>query len=161
VDTDFDISIFETYQTDVITHLGQHHVPDQLISGMILIILKCSQLYTTHLGSNIDLRRVSVTKKTLKGSEDALQQASAPATFDSSSRSGSMILTSSAHPSSQRANSIVAENSGILGGTSFLGGDVKVVKREKFAKHCLECLMSLCSNEITGKIVRLLSSFLN
>ncbi|KAJ3330440.1 hypothetical protein HDU76_005689 [Blyttiomyces sp. JEL0837] len=47
VDTDFDISIFETFENYVITHMGQVHVQDDLILGLVKIILRCSELYVT------------------------------------------------------------------------------------------------------------------
>ncbi|KAI9336199.1 hypothetical protein DFJ73DRAFT_850653 [Zopfochytrium polystomum] len=51
VDTDFDISVFETFQTDVIQHMGQAHVADDLIVGLVRIIVRCSTLYIPHVPS--------------------------------------------------------------------------------------------------------------
>ncbi|KAJ3413434.1 hypothetical protein HDV05_008075, partial [Chytridiales sp. JEL 0842] len=111
VDTDFDISIFETYQNDVIIHMGQQHVPDHLIRGMIDIISSGNP------ADDPNLETTTLSKAT------------------------SMVCTNP-HQSS-------FDITAVSGGT-VLGGDVIVVKREKFAKHCLECLMNLCSAEIEG-----------
>lgn len=49
VDIDFDISVFETFQTDVMRHIGLPHAPDDLIVGMVKIITRCTKLYVTHV----------------------------------------------------------------------------------------------------------------
>ncbi|KAJ3237115.1 hypothetical protein HDU77_011687, partial [Chytriomyces hyalinus] len=55
VATDFDISIFETFETDVLLHLGQLHVSDALVKDHIQIICRASRLYKSHMSSLADI----------------------------------------------------------------------------------------------------------
>ncbi|KAJ3406857.1 hypothetical protein HDU80_010254 [Chytriomyces hyalinus] len=136
VATDFDISIFETFETDVLLHLGQLHVSDALVKDHIQIICRASRLYKSHMSSLAD-----ISFSSQKGSMSALID-----TKQSSIKRLAFNEPSSAFNTRATRNSVTSTTKTM--GRMNLGTDVMPLGREKFSKVCLASLLKLCSDEL-------------
>ncbi|KAJ3140096.1 hypothetical protein HK100_010473 [Physocladia obscura] len=145
VATDFDISIFETFETDVLLHLGQLHVPDELIRAHVEIIARSSKLYRSHMSSMADLSLPTTFKPrgdSVRGSID----------MKSANAFGSASLTNARRKSGKDDDNSLTRQSLVSSPKPFdqkanLGTDVMPLGREKFSKACLVSMFSLCSDE--------------
>ncbi|KAJ3233497.1 hypothetical protein HDU81_002238 [Chytriomyces hyalinus] len=135
VATDFDISIFETFETDVLLHLGQLHVSDALLKDHIQIICRASRLYKSHMSSLAD-----ISFSSQKGSMGAID------TKQSSVKRLVSNESSSAFNTRASRNSVTSNQK--TTGRMNLGTDVIPLGREKFSKACLSSLLKLCSDEL-------------
>ena len=152
MDTDFDISICETFLKDVITHMGQSHVPDHIVSSIINIILRASTLYSTHL--------LHSDPDTLPHADDTAPLLTTPLlskqnteTFDDFTRRQTLLSSASIPFISSVAKGesfILPQPHNSVDVSNLLAGNVIPVQREKFAKFCLISLLDLCSDELAG-----------
>ncbi|KAI8613010.1 hypothetical protein BC830DRAFT_514901 [Chytriomyces sp. MP71] len=146
VATDFDISIFETFEADVLLHLGQLHVPDELIKDHIQIICRGSRLYRSHMSSMTDL---NLTTSLLKnGSLNGGPGIPLPL----KKLANEEPTSTTSRNSIARASLVSSPKPGAGMDSPFrkptLGTDVMPLGREKFAKACLSSLLKLCSDEL-------------
>ncbi|KAJ1563067.1 hypothetical protein HK405_002979 [Cladochytrium tenue] len=202
VDIDFDISVFQTFQSDVLEHMGQAHVSDELLTGLVRIIERCTQLYELHVedagqslagpvsrsllslaaGIDGDAAAGTVAELTTRDrirlaaeadtERDTILPPAASARGESQSKrttpasSARASVVQPVRPRSgsarsgtgQRAPSapgVTAQSAGVGGAPAF---------REKFAKHCLECLLKLCAErspetEISRRVAAVAAPF--
>ncbi|KAJ3066305.1 hypothetical protein HDU99_003886, partial [Rhizoclosmatium hyalinum] len=157
VATSFDISIFETFEEDVLLHLGQLHVSDDLVKQHVEIICRCSKLYKSHMSSMLDISLPSsgvptVGAGTLRSAQNSV---TAPA-HNSSLNLAKKILREDV-VSSPRGSLSSIPNVSVQPITPQtlspkkmnLGTDVMPYGRENFSKVCLVSMVKLCSDELT------------
>ncbi|KAJ3064875.1 hypothetical protein HDU98_011758 [Podochytrium sp. JEL0797] len=157
VATDFDISIFETFEEDVLLHLGQLHVADELIQHHVEIISRCSKLYKSHMSSMTDLSlptAVTGVKVTPRSGANSVVNAS-----DSSRNgTGGVGMLNTPVRKILKEDIIASPRGSVVNLTSpkspvkmNLGTDVTPLGRERFSKACLVSLLKLCSDEAADK----------
>ncbi|KAI9326255.1 hypothetical protein BDR26DRAFT_145791 [Obelidium mucronatum] len=163
VATDFEISIFETFEDDVLLHLGQLHVPDHLINHHIEIICRCSKLYTSHMSSMTDLSLPGAATAGLRSKAVSLANGTFPLDAATGKLNGSgilnlprRILKDEMVVASPRASLTSGALPAPLAQSQIqsplrmnLGTDVVTTGRERFAKTCLVSLLKLCSDDAT------------
>ncbi|KAJ3202732.1 hypothetical protein HDU82_007111 [Entophlyctis luteolus] len=143
--TDFDIAIFETFETDVLLHLGRLHVPDDLVRRHVEIITLAGRLYKSHMASMPDLtagaiKALDSTKNhgtdSQHGSLENVPLTRKPVRLDDV-------------PAGSVPQMSMASLPGIDQKRTILGTDVISLGREKFAKECLVSLFGLCSDDFS------------
>ncbi|KAJ3092623.1 hypothetical protein HK102_005115 [Quaeritorhiza haematococci] len=172
-DEAFDISVLTTIETDVVLHMGQPHVSDEVICRMVNIVLEGSRLYRLNTDSQ---NTVVTTSSTVNGQNAYDVSTVAAAVVNSTTRRLSSPRARTQMPSSAsftRLNNLAdgaATSPGgvepvlkIRGGTGgdikadvsgayTLGHDIIPVARENFAISCIDTLFGLCSVEKTDNI---------
>ncbi|KAI8847722.1 hypothetical protein BC829DRAFT_395746 [Chytridium lagenaria] len=153
VDEDFDISVLETLKSDVFSHFGLAHVPEDALKDMIGVILRGTKLYakiipapTSSHDEDADHAHARQTPEgsrsnsiTDKGSLKPLAQNSI-SQLRSSSRPGSARASTSALDGGPQ----LSESTRKLDSATTIV-DIQATPRHNFAIQCIYLLFQLCS----------------